>query len=99
MPYRGYETFWDLLKRISESYPDSPAVIFDGKEITYSELFDKANRLAYALYRMGVGKGDKVSLWMQNTLEWVITWWAVPMIGAVVVPVDHWYKEIEVRHI
>ncbi len=99
MPYRSFETFWDLLKRVSESYPENPAILFDGGEISYSELFDKANRLAYALYKMGIRKGDKVSLWMQNTPEWVITWWAVPMIGAVIVPVDHWYKEMEAKHI
>ncbi len=99
MPYRGYETFREVLERIANKYPDNPAIFFDGKAMSYRELFEKANRLAYALYQLGVRKGDKVSLWMQNTPEWVITWWAVPMIGAVVVPVDHWYKEIEAKHI
>ncbi len=99
MPYRNFENFWVLLNRIAGENPDNPAILFDGREISYSELFDKANRLAYALFKMGVRRGDKISLWMQNTPEWVITWWAVPMIGAVIVPVDHWYKEIEAKHI
>ncbi len=99
MPYRNFENFWVLLNRIASENPDNPAILFDGREISYSELFDKANRLAYALFKMGIGKGDKISLWMQNTPEWVVTWWAVPMIGAVIVPVDHWYKEIEAKHI
>ncbi len=99
MPYRKFETFWDLLNRISSEHPDNPAILFDGREISYKELFDMANRLAYALFKLGIRKGDKVSLWMQNTPEWVVTWWAVPMIGAVIVPVDHWYKEIEAKHI
>ena len=99
MPYRNFENFWVLLNRIASENPDNPAILFDGREISYSELFDKANRLAYALFKMGVRRGDKISLWMQNTPEWVITWWAVPMIGAVIVPVDHWYKEIEAKHI
>ncbi len=99
MPYRKFETFWDLLNRISSEHPDNPAILFDGREISYKELFDMATRLAYALFKLGIRKGDKVSLWMQNTPEWVVTWWAVPMIGAVIVPVDHWYKEIEAKHI
>ncbi len=99
MPYRKFETFWDLLNRITSEHPDNPAILFNGREISYKELFDMANRLAYALFKLGIRRGDKVSLWMQNTPEWVVTWWAVPMIGAVIVPVDHWYKEIEAKHI
>ncbi len=99
MPYRGRETFRQMLERITNAYPDNPAVLFDGRMITYSELFDMANRLAYGLYKLGVRKGDKVSLWMQNLPEWVIAWWGVPMLGAVLVPVDHWYKTVEAEHI
>ncbi len=99
MPYRGFETFRQMLERITEKYPDNPAVIYQDEVLTYAELFEMANRLAYGLYKLGIGKGDKVSLWMQNLPEWVITWWAVPMIGAVLVPVDHWYKTIEAEHI
>ncbi len=99
MPYEGYETFRQMLGRIAESYPDNPAVLFGDRVITYSELYELANRVAYGLYKLGIRKGDKVSLWMQNIPEWVITWWAVPMIGAVLVPVDHWYKTIEAEHI
>ncbi len=99
MPYRGWETFRQMLERIAESHPKNPAVLFEGRVITYEELFDLANRLAYGLFRLGIRKGDKVSLWMQNVPEWVIAWWGVPMIGAVLVPVDHWYKTVEADHI
>ncbi len=99
MPYRRWETFRQMLERVTERYPKNPAVLFDGKVITYEELFDLANRLAYGLFRLGIRKGDKVSLWMQNVPEWVIVWWGVPMIGAVLVPVDHWYKTVEADHI
>ncbi len=99
MPYRGWETFRRMLERIAESYPKNPAVLFEGRVITYEELFDLANRLAYGLFQLGIRKGDKVSLWMQNVPEWVIAWWGVPMIGAVLVPVDHWYKTVEADHI
>ncbi len=99
MPYRRRETFRQMLERITKEHPENPAILFDGKEITYSELFEMANRLAYGLYKLGVRKGDKVSLWMQNLPEWVVAWWGVPMLGAVLVPVDHWYKTVEAEHI
>ena len=44
MPYRGCETFREVLERIANKYPDNPAIFFDGKAMSYRELFEKANR-------------------------------------------------------
>jgi len=93
------QTFRQVLKRARDRDPERPAAIFGERILTYGELWERAHRLAYALFRLGIRKGDKVTLWMPNTLEWIIAWWAVPMIGAVVVPLDHWYREIEAQHI
>ncbi len=99
MPYREWETFGERIRKIAEKYPENPAVITDDYTLKYSELFDKAIKVAHGLYKLGVRRGDKVSLWMQNTPEWVICWWAIPMLGAVLVPVDHWYRTVEAEHI
>ncbi len=99
MPYREWETFGEKIRKISEMYPENPAVITDDYALSYKELFDKAAKVAYGLYKLGIRRGDKVSLWMQNTPEWVICWWAIPMLGAVLVPVDHWYRTVEAEHI
>ncbi len=99
MPYREWETFGERIRKIAEKYPENPAVITDDYTLSYEELYEKAVKVAYGLYKLGIRRGDKVSLWMQNTPEWVICWWAVPMLGAVLVPVDHWYRTVEAEHI
>ncbi len=93
------ETIGDLLKKQAERFPDRLAVKFGDREITYSELDIMAEKLAYALFKMGVKKGDKVGLWLQNIPEWVVGWFAVPRIGGVVVPMDIWYKPSEAEYI
>ena len=99
VPYREWETFGERIERISGKFPENPAVITDDYTMSYGELYDKVMKVAYGLYRLGIRRGDKVSLWMQNLPEWVICWWAIPMLGAVLVPVDHWYRTVEAEHI
>ncbi len=98
MPYREWETFKERIDKISKKFPENPAVICE-EEMSYGELYEKVMRTAYGLYKLGIRRGDKVSLWMQNTPEWVVCWWAIPTIGAVLVPVDHWYRTVEAEHI
>lgn len=67
-------------------YPSKTAIRFYGRETTYRELYESAQRLAGHLSSQGVGKGDRVALWMQNSPAWAIAAHAVWQLGAVVVP-------------
>lgn len=93
------ETIGDLLKKQAERFPDRLAIKYGDREISYRELDEMAERLAYALFKMGVKKGDKIGLWMQNIPEWIVGWFAVPKIGGIVVPMDTWYKSSEAEYI
>ena len=99
MPYEKHETFRELLGRVTGSFPDNPAVFYEDVTLSYKELFDRANRVACGLCKLGVRKEDKVCVWMPNVPEWVISWWGIPMLGATFVPIDHWYKVVEAEHI
>ncbi len=91
-------TIGQLLEDRAEEYSDKEAVIFEDRRITYEDLNEKAERLAYFLMKRGVSRGDKVSIWLPNLPEWIIAWFAVPKIGAVVVPTDPWYKGEEIEY-
>ncbi|WP_161882451.1 long-chain-fatty-acid--CoA ligase [Deinococcus alpinitundrae] len=69
-------------------YPDKTAVSFYGQSTSYAELFDRSRRLASHLSAQGVGKGDRVLLWMQNSPQWAVAAHAVWVLGAVVVPLS-----------
>ena len=49
--------------------PERPAIVFDGKTITFQELVDRVNRLAAVLQNAGVGPGDRVATIQVNCNE------------------------------
>ncbi len=91
-------TIGKLLEDKAKEYPDKEAVVFNDRRITYKELNEEADRLANFLMSRGIGKGDKVAIWLTNTPEWIVAWFAIPKIGAVVVPTDPWYKSNEIEY-
>jgi long-chain acyl-CoA synthetase len=56
---------------------------------SYARIVQEANRLARELEFRGIGKGDAVLLWGENSPEWIIAFFGCLLRGAVIVPVDH----------
>ncbi|GAA3992474.1 long-chain fatty acid--CoA ligase [Comamonas faecalis] len=79
-------------------YPDKAALVFMGRETSYRQLHDEAERLAAQLAAWGVGKGDRVLLYMQNCPQWVVAHFAILRTNAVVVPVNPMNRAQELRH-
>jgi acyl-CoA synthetase (AMP-forming)/AMP-acid ligase II len=82
---------------------DRVAAIFearDGREqrLTYRQLNRRANRLANALLAAGVAKGDRVALLGRNSLQYVAIYFALAKLGAVMVPVNFWYRSSELKY-
>jgi fatty-acyl-CoA synthase len=72
-----------FLARAAEVYPDHTAVIHGERTHTYRELYGRARRLASALARRGIGRGDTVSIMAPNVPEMLEAHYGVPMTGAV----------------
>src|SRR5437867_899982 len=95
----------DVLVR-SASRPnrrDKVAAIFerrDGREerATYAELNRRSNRIANALAAQRVAKGDRVAVLGRNSLEYVVVYFALAKLGAVMVPVNFWYRSSELKY-
>jgi len=95
-------TLGETLDRAAIAFPNKEVICFLSKEeerLTYTELNEKVNRLAGGLVELGIKPGDKISIWMPNHLEWIVTLFAVARIGAVLVPMDTWYKASEAEYI
>ncbi|MEW5801318.1 MAG: AMP-binding protein, partial [bacterium] len=75
----------DFLTESAQKFPDKSAIIFKEHRISYQELDQKANRLAHALIDLGVEKGDRVALFLDNSPESVIALFGVLRAGAVFV--------------
>ena len=68
--------------------PDRPAVVFDGRTITFQELVSRVNRLADVLQNAGVTSGDRVATIQVNCNEHIEAYFASALLDAVYVPVN-----------
>ena len=61
------------------------------REITWREFDVKANRFANLLFSRGIKKGDKVSILLMNSIEWLPIYFGILRAGAIVVPLNYRY--------
>lgn len=83
---------------MSEKYPNRAAVIYLGTRYSYARLRSMSERFAGALTRMGVKKGDRVMIYINNSIQWVIAFIGIQKIGAVLVPVAPIYTSHEIEY-
>ncbi|MCK9274836.1 MAG: AMP-binding protein [Syntrophales bacterium] len=81
----------DLLQIPANAYPDKAAVHFLGSEITFWQLRQQVLRMANALGAMGVGKGDRVGLHLPTCPQYLIAYYGVLSLGAIVVNLNPLY--------
>ena len=94
-----YTTINSVLFDNLSTNPDKEALVFGDRRYTYRELGDQVNRLSAALRDLGIRKGDKVAVDLPNWVEFVLAFFAITRIGAVIVLVNPRYRETELRHI
>ena len=91
-------SLWANLDISARRYPHKTAMVFMGRQWTYAALFAACEQMAGHLLRLGVKKGDRVVLDMQNCPQLIITHFAILRLDAVVVPVNPMNKAQELQH-
>jgi long-chain acyl-CoA synthetase len=89
----------NFLSETARRMPDHAAIHFEGLTATFSELDRRVDALARGLGRLGLEPGDRCVLMMPNSVNWVLAYYALARLGAVVVPVNPVYKKGELNHI
>jgi long-chain acyl-CoA synthetase len=92
------ELTFSRFDRMSSQFPERPAVIYLGEAFSYRRLRELSERFAGALLDMGIGKGDRVMVYISNSIQWVIAFLGIQKIGAVIVPVSPIYTSHEVSY-
>ena len=82
----------------AQRYPDKTAIMYYGAEISYRQLVEEVHRLAGYLTHLGVAKGDRVLLYMQNSPQFVIAYYAILRANAAVVPINPMNVTQELRY-
>jgi len=75
------------------------AVFQDGETWSYAQLRQKVRKLAGGFHDQGVGRGDHVAVWMFDSKEAILTFFAINYLGAVFVPLNTAYKGQVLSHV
>ncbi|HRO58047.1 MAG TPA: long-chain fatty acid--CoA ligase [Burkholderiaceae bacterium] len=78
---------------------DHPAILFEGRSISYKELDALSSRLAHAMSSRGIVAGDRVALFLPNVPEFAVTYYAAQRIGAVPVSINAIFRAAEVEYL
>ena len=89
----------EFARRARQLYADREAVVDGPLRLTYEEFFARSGRWAAALHRLGVRQGDRVAYLSQNTCTQLESFYAVPQLGAVLVPINFRLTSDEVAYI
>ncbi|MES2355408.1 MAG: amino acid adenylation domain-containing protein [Pseudomonadota bacterium] len=89
--YPSALTLHQLFEHQAEQTPDNIALVFEGNELTYASLNDKANQLAHHLHSLGVGPDVLVGLCVERSLDMVIGVLGILKAGGAYVPLDPAY--------
>jgi long-chain acyl-CoA synthetase len=86
----------EILATTAVDIPDHPATAFLGATLTFGEVKVRADRLAAALARLGIAKGDRVGIMLPNCPQYIIGAFAILRLGAIVVNINPIYTAREV---
>ena len=94
-------TISNIIKEYSEKFPDRIGFSFPevNTEYTYKSFYEEVCEVSKGLISMGVKKSDNVGIWMTNTKEWFIFFFAIIKIGAVAVPLNTRFKSEDMKYI
>jgi acyl-CoA synthetase (AMP-forming)/AMP-acid ligase II len=79
----------EFARRARALYPDREAVVDGALRLTYAQFFERCDQWSAAMQRLGVTAGDRVAYIAPNTHAQLESFYAVPQIGAVLVPINY----------
>ncbi len=100
MPFPDYEPCTPVfLRSLQERYASTDLIVYEGRRLTYGEAASQSATLARGMLASGISKGSRVGLLMPNSPDFVVAWLAAARIGAVVIPINTFYKPKELAFV
>jgi len=94
-----HQDIFSTFAATAEWRKDNTAIVYLGTRFSYHQVKDLAERFAAALTDMGVGTGQKVLMYIPNSIQWVVSWLGIQKIGAVAVPITPIYTPHDLKYI
>jgi len=92
-------TLTNLLRASTATDPNRTALIYRDRTISFGALEAESARVATGLAKLGVGKGDRIAIWLPNTLAWLTCFFACCRIGAIALATNTRFRSAEMEDI
>lgn len=93
------DTLSDLIEEQAARRPDAPAVIYGDERVGYAALLERSRRVAGGFAALGIAEGDRVALWLPNTVAYIVAALALARLGAITTAVNTRFRAGEVADI
>src|ERR1700722_15698575 len=87
----------EQVAEFAKKYPQSTALEFEGRQLSYEELGRRADRFAGRLMQLGVVPGDTIAICMERSFDWVVAALGILRSGAAYVPLDSAWPDERLR--
>ncbi|PKN33499.1 MAG: long-chain fatty acid--CoA ligase [Deltaproteobacteria bacterium HGW-Deltaproteobacteria-19] len=95
----SFKNLRDMIQTQGERFGDKVVIRFHDEDVTYRELDERSSRVANALKRLGIRKGDRVCLLMDNGPEFYYAFFGIIKLGAIAGPVNCWWQTGEIQYL
>lgn len=100
MPFPDFEPCTPVfLREVCRRYAGRDLIVYEGQRLTYEQLAAKSAVVARGMLARGISKGSRVGVLMPNSPDFVTIWFAAARIGAVIVPINTFYKPKELAFV
>jgi long-chain acyl-CoA synthetase len=89
----------ELIAHQGQSYAEKTLIRFYDEDVTYRDMDERSTRIAAGLYRLGVRKGDRVCILMDNSPEFYYAYFGIIRLGAIAGPVNCWWQTKEIQYL
>ena len=80
-------------------FSNKDALVFEGKTFSFNQINDLVERAAGGLSDLGIVQGDTVTLYAENSWEWIVSYYAIARLGAVINPVNTMLTPNEIEYV
>ncbi|HEY6131862.1 MAG TPA: class I adenylate-forming enzyme family protein [Halioglobus sp.] len=100
MPFPEFEPCTPVfLRSLQERYASRDLIVYEGRRLTYATAASESARLARGMLASGISKGSRIGLLMPNSPDFVVAWLAAARIGAIIIPINTFYKPRELAFV
>jgi fatty-acyl-CoA synthase len=99
MEWYNKRRFGDLADEIAARYGDREGLVFEDARYSFTQMAAEIDRAAKGLMGMGIGAGQHVALWLNNSADWIFISFALAKIGAVQVPINTRFRTADLEYV